>query len=45
MRGTPYKTIVNRYWRLVMWNRVGYAQDYMACRVIGVRDRKYRGVW
>lgn len=23
-----------------MWNRVDYAQDYMACRVIGRRDRK-----
>lgn len=40
MRGTPITTIINRYWKLVMWNRTEDMFDYMAYKVVERRDRK-----
>lgn len=40
MRGVPYRTLVIRYWRMLMWNLTEDARDYMACKVIERRDKK-----
>lgn len=50
VRGTPITTIINRYWRLLMWNIVEEAEEDMAGRVIGRRIRKtakstYEEMW
>lgn len=52
MRGTSYRTIVNRYWRMVMWNRTDSVLGRMDARLADVRYRKApdpywhgRGYW
>lgn len=42
MRGTSYRTIVNRYWRMIGWNRSMYVRSDMRRRVWWRRGMKIR---